>query len=66
MLTKLLGGLTGSSSAGAWALAAGATAAFYLWPRAAPPVTPAEIAAFNARRKAETEDAAAARGGARR
>ncbi len=64
MLSRALGGLTGSSSAGAWALALGATAAYYYWPRAAPAVSPEEIAAFNSKRQAETEDAA--RGGARR
>jgi hypothetical protein len=54
MLKKILGGLSGSSNAAAWVLAAGATYAYYSWSNTATPMLPSEVAEFNLKRKAET------------
>jgi hypothetical protein len=63
MLNKLFGGLSGSSNAAAWVLAAGATYAYYTWMNTATPMLPSEVAAFNQKRKAETAALAEEAGG---
>ncbi len=59
-LNAALGSLSPGFSALAWSAAAAATYAYYQFSRTPAVMTPAEIAAFNTARKAETAPVAAA------
>ena len=61
-LSALFGGLSGSGNFAAWGLAVGTACAYFVYgPNAtAPTISKDEVAAFNAKRKKEVDDAAAA------